>query len=358
MWSVSLVNPRVSLPKPGKMVLPELGHGSYDVSDSIEFRYKWRRCRPFRSIQCSLFDKLILYPSFLASNQPCLSIHDGNAHREASRPYRLWNDESATLLSAVIRLRPLIHCLDLTWRETPVPDEQAFAAMKAALKSGCNFWNGGELYGKPHANSLHLLNRYFTKYPEDADKVVLSIKGAIAPGEMRPDGSEKNIRRSIDECLKILDGKKFLDIFEQARQDPKVPLKESMDTMAQYIKEGKLGGIALSEVTADQIREAAALHPIAAVEVEMSLQTPDILTNGVAATCAELNIPVAAYSPLGRGLLTATITKIGDIDPSDIRHHLPRFAAGNLEKNAQMGNEIQKVAKAKGCTPAQIALAW
>ena len=63
--------------------------------------------------------------------------------------------------------------------------------MKAALNSGCNFWNGGELYGKPHANSLHLLNRYFTKYPEDADKVVLSIKGAIAPGEMRPDGSEK-----------------------------------------------------------------------------------------------------------------------------------------------------------------------
>ena len=252
----------------------------------------------------------------------------------------------------------LIHCLDLTWRATPAPDEQAFAAMKAALNSGCNFWNGGELYGKPHANSLHLLNRYFTKYPEDADKVVLSIKGAIVPGELVPDGSEQGIRRSIDECLKILDGKKSLDIFEQARQDPKVPLKESMDTMAQYVKEGKLGGIALSEVTADQIKEAAALHPIAAVEVEMSLQTPDILTNGVAAICAELKIPIVAYSPLGRGLLTATITKVGDIDPSDVRHHSPRFAAGNLEKNAEMGNEIQKVAKAKGCTPAQIALAW
>ena len=230
--------------------------------------------------------------------------------------------------------------------------------MKAALNSGCNFWNGGEIYGKPHANSLQLLNRYFTKYPEDADKVVISIKGAITPGKMMPDGSEQGIRRSIDECLKILDGKKFLDIFEQARQDPKVPLKESMDTMAQYVKEGKLGGIALSEVTADQIKEAAALHPIAAVEVEMSLQTPDILTNGVAATCAELKIPIVAYSPLGRGLLTATITKIEDLDPSDIRHRLPRFAAGNLEKNAELGNEIQKVAKAKGCTPAQIAIAW
>ena len=262
------------------------------------------------------------------------------------------------MLSTTAQMQALIFALDLTWRETPVSDEQAFAAMKAALHSGCNFWNGGELYGPPDANSLHLLNRYFTKYPHDADKVVLSIKGAFAPGKLMPDGSEQGIRRSIDECLKVLDGKKFLDIFEQARQDPKVPLEESMGTLAQYVKEGKIGGIALSEVTADQIKKAASLHPIAAVEVEMSLQTPDILTNGVAATCAELNIPVVAYSPLGRGLLTAAITKIEDIDPTDIRHHLPRFAPGNLEKNAEMGNEVQKVAKAKGCTPAQIALAW
>ena len=355
MWSASLVNSRLLLPNTG---LPELGASDYDVSESTKFQCKRRRCRPFRSTKSSLLDKLILYSLFLGFNQHCLRIYDGNAHWEASRPHRLWNDESATLLSALNRHRLLINCPDLTWRETPIPDEQAFAAMKAALNSGCNFWNGGELYGKPHANSLHLLNRYFTKYPEDAEKVVLSIKGAIAPGEMRPDGSEQGIRRSIDECLKILDGKKFLDMFEQARLDPKVPLKESMDTMAQYVKEGKLGGISLSEVTADQIREAAALHPIAAVEVEMSLQTPDILTNGVAATCAELKIPIVAYSPLGRGLLTATITKSGDIDPSDIRRRLPRFAAGNLEKNAEMGNEIQKVAKAKGCTPVQIALAW
>lgn len=134
---------------------------------------------------------------------------------------------------------------DLTWRETPVPDEQAFAAMKAALKSGANFWNGGELYGTPHANSLHLLNRYFTKYPEDADKVVISIKGSVSTTKMGPDNSEKNIRRSIDECLKVLDGKKFLDLFEPARQDPNVPLEETMNAMAEYVKEGKLGGISL-----------------------------------------------------------------------------------------------------------------
>ena len=230
--------------------------------------------------------------------------------------------------------------------------------MKAALKSGANLWNGGELYGKPHANSLHLLNRYFTKYPEDADKVVISIKGSISTTKLGPDNSEKNIRRSIDECLKVLDGKKFIDLFEPARQDPNVPLEETMNAMAQYIKEGKLGGISLSEVTEDQIRNANKLHKIAAVEVEMSLQTPEVLHNGVAKTCAELDIPLIAYSPIGRGLLTATISKPEDMAKSDIRHHLPRFQPGNMEKNAAMGLEVQKVAKAKGCTAAQVALAW
>ena len=97
--------------------------------------------------------------------------------------------------------------------------------MKAALNSGCNLWNAGELYGTPEANSLHLLNRYFTKYPEDADKVVLSIKGGALPGQLKIDGSAKNIRRSIDECLRVLDGKKFIDIFEPARQDAGIPLE-------------------------------------------------------------------------------------------------------------------------------------
>ncbi|MCJ1460532.1 Pyridoxine 4-dehydrogenase [Mycoblastus sanguinarius] len=213
-------------------------------------------------------------------------------------------------------------------------------------------------YGTPTANSLQLLNRYFTKYPEDADRVVLSVKGGNALGQMRIDGSEKNIRRSIDECLELLGGKKFLDIFEPARQDATTPLEETVNTMAQYVREGKIGGIGLSEVTADRIKEAAALHSIAAVEVEMSLHSPEILTNGVASTCAELSIPIVAYSPLGRGLLTAQMTKPSDLDSTDIRHHLPRFAPGNMEKNAEMANEVKKIAKKKECTPAQVALAW
>jgi pyridoxine 4-dehydrogenase len=92
--------------------------------------------------------------------------------------------------------------------------------MRTALSLGANNWNGGELYGTPERNSLHLLNEYFTKYPGDADEVVLSIKGGLVPGQMKPDGSKTGVRRSIDECLRVLDGKKSLDLFEMGALYP------------------------------------------------------------------------------------------------------------------------------------------
>lgn len=177
--------------------------------------------------------------------------------------------------------------------------------MRAALSTGANFWNGGELYGPPDANSLQLLNEYFGKYPEDAEKVVISIKGGLNPKEHRPDGSAQNVKRSVDECLKVLDGKKFLDIFECARVDPKTPVEETIETLAEYIKEGKLGGICLSECGPNTIRRAAKVHKIEGVEVEFSMFATEILHNGVSQACAELNIPIIAYSPLGRGFLVS-----------------------------------------------------
>jgi pyridoxine 4-dehydrogenase len=193
----------------------------------------------------------------------------------------------------------------MTWRQDPPPASQSFEAMRTALSLGANNWNGGELYGTPERNSLHLLNEYFTKYPEDAEKVVLSIKGGIVPGGMAPDGSEAGVKRSIDECLKVLDGKKFLDLFECARVDLNVPIEDTVRYIAEYVKAGKLGGISLSEVGANSIRKAHAVHPISAVEVEFSMYATDILENGVAATCAELGIPIVAYSPMGRGFLVS-----------------------------------------------------
>jgi pyridoxine 4-dehydrogenase len=128
--------------------------------------------------------------------------------------------------------------------------------LNTALGQGANFWNAGELYGTPSHNSLHMLNNYFSKHPEAADKVVLSIKGGLKPGELGLDGSEANIRRSVDECLRVLDGKKSIDIFECARVDPAYTVEYMVGILAKLVNEGKIKSIGLSEVGAETIRRA------------------------------------------------------------------------------------------------------
>jgi pyridoxine 4-dehydrogenase len=248
--------------------------------------------------------------------------------------------------------------MGLTWRPNPVSQTQAFEAMKAALDNGANFFNGGELYGTPERNSLHLLREYFEKYPGDAKKVVLSIKGGLEKGGMRPDGSPENVRRSIDECLTQLAGTKKLDLFECARVDPKTPIEITVRTADEYVQAGKLGGISLSECSADTIRRAAKVAKISAVEVEYSLWATEIQDNGVLATCGELGIPIVAYSPLGRGFLTGQIKSRDDLAEDDHRRHLPRFSEENFPKNVELIHQLEQLAKRKGCTPGQIGVAW
>ena len=175
---------------------------------------------------------------------------------------------------------------------------------------------------------------------------------------MVPDGSEENVRRSVDNCLRMLDGTKKLDIFECARVDPNTPIETTIGVLATYVKEGKLGGISLSEVKAETIRRAHKVHPICAVEVELSLWETGALTNGVAAACAELGITLVAYSPLGRGFLTGQIKKYEDIGEGDLRKHFPRFQKDVFAKNLELVEKLEKLAGKKGCTPAQLALAW
>jgi pyridoxine 4-dehydrogenase len=227
--------------------------------------------------------------------------------------------------------------------------------MKAALAAGANFWNGGEFYGTPEANSLQLLNAYFTKYPEDADKVVLSIKGCNVPGTFQYGGDKAEITRSIENCLTLLDGKKRIDIFECARVDPKVPIEETIGYLAEFAKAGKIGGIGLSETGAATIRRAASVHPIAVVEVEYSLVCTEIRDNGVATACAELEIPIAAYSPVGRGLLT------GQLDENNLtkfQKMVPRFQGENLRKNLELVAALEKLAEQKECSLPALAINW
>ena len=230
--------------------------------------------------------------------------------------------------------------------------------MKTALECGANFWNGGEIYGKPERNSLHLLAEYFEKYPEDASKVVISIKGGLKPGQMAPDGSRENTARSIQECNRVLESRKKLDLWESARVDPSTPIEITMKEANKFVAHGKLGGISLSECSENTIRRAAKVATISAVEVEFSLWATEILENGVAKACYDLNIPIVAYSPLGRGFLTGQVRSINDIPENDMRRTMPRFQPENFDTNLKLVEELEKLAKKKGCTPGQIGLAW
>lgn len=231
--------------------------------------------------------------------------------------------------------------------------------MRTALKNGSNFWNGGEFYGPPEYNSAVLLERYFEKYPEDADKVVLSIKGAAgARLEKGADGSPEEIRRSMDATLSQLNGRKKIDIFECARRDPKVDLKVTFGELQKYIDAGKLGGISLSEVNAQTIHDAVKVTSVKAVEVELSLFSTEVLENGVAAACAQYGIPLVAYSPLSRGLLTGQFSSLDDLPADDHRRHFPRFSPENFKHNITLANRVKELAAKKGVTPGQFSIAW
>lgn len=251
--------------------------------------------------------------------------------------------------------------MGLTWRPHPPSEEESFKAMKAALARGCNFWNGGVFYGTPEHNSLTLLNKYFTKYPEDAAKVVLSIKGCVDLQTWLPNCSPAAVRGCVENALRLLPPSvKVIDFFEPARLDPNVSIEDTVGTLAQLIREGKVKGYMLSEVGGDTIRRANAIHPVGAVELELSLWMTEIFgeESGAARACQELSVPVVAYSPIGRGMFSGQIRSLEDIPEDDMRRHLPRFQPDALYTNLKLVDELRKYATKRCITPTQLALAW
>ncbi|EEQ28576.1 putative pyridoxine 4-dehydrogenase [Microsporum canis] len=247
--------------------------------------------------------------------------------------------------------------MGFTWTPNPTTYEDAFKVMKVALEQGANFWNGGELYGPPDANSLQLLREYFTRYPEDTEKVVLSIKGGMGKDHTF-DGTEKGVRPSVENCVRLLGGTKKIDIFECARVDKSTPIEETMRALLKMRNEGLIGGIGLSEVRAETIRRAAKVAPIAAVEIELSLWSTGPTKNGILDACREFGIPVVAYSPLGRGFLTGQIKSPDDLPDGDRRRNFPRFQSDTIEANIRLVKALEGIAKEKGVTLPQIAISW
>lgn len=203
------------------------------------------------------------------------------------------------------------------------------------------------------------MHRYFTAYPEDAEKVVLSIKSGIADMKtFKMDCSPAAIRASVDRANAILAGTKKIDVFGPGRIDPKTPVEETVRELGELVKEGKIGGIQLSEVRAETIRRAAAVARIDMVESEVSLWATDVLENGVADVCRELGIVLVAHTPLGAGMLTGKIKSVDDMPENDHHRFFPRFQPENFDINLRLVDKVEQLAGEKGCTPAQLALAW
>ncbi|KZT26310.1 aldo/keto reductase [Neolentinus lepideus HHB14362 ss-1] len=251
----------------------------------------------------------------------------------------------------------------MTWKEVPTPDEECFEAIMAGIDSlpaGVKMvLNSGEFYGHNLSTAnLDMLARFFTKYPDYADKTFLSVKGGLKPQSFEPDASLDNLRRSVDAINAALKGTKQLDLFEMARVDRKITVEEAVKNMIVLIKEGKFSHIGMSECRAETLRRANSVHPITAVEIEVSPWAYEEEQKKVIAAAQELNITVAAYSPLGRGFLTGQIKSLDDIPEGDMRRHFGRFQPHNFEHNLALVKDLSAVAERKKVSPAQLCIAW
>ncbi|TFK89520.1 aldo/keto reductase [Polyporus arcularius HHB13444] len=242
-------------------------------------------------------------------------------------------------------------------------EEIAFESIKAgvdALPPGVKmFLNSSEFYAPDlGTGNLEMLSRFYEKYPDYAEKTFLSVKGGNRPKSMVFDSSPENLRRSVDTINAALCGTKRVDLYETARVDPNVPVEEAVKTLVQLKNEGKFDHIGMSECRAETLRRANAVHPIAAVEIEVSLWAYEEETKKVIATARELGIPVIAYSPLGKGLSTDTFKTRDELPEGDFRLRLAQFQEENLKANLAITEALKGVAARKGITPAQLSIAW
>jgi aryl-alcohol dehydrogenase-like predicted oxidoreductase len=239
------------------------------------------------------------------------------------------------------------------------PDEaECIATLERALELGVSFWDTADAYGSGHNEEL--IGRFVAERGL-RDRVVLATKF----GFLRKDGQmvgisgkPEYVREACDASLARL-GFEQVDLYYLHRVDPAVPIEETVGAMAELVKAGKVATLGLSEVSAETLRRAHAVHPISAVQTEYSLWSRDPEgPGGILEACAELGVGFVPYSPLGRGFLTGQIKTLEDLSEEDFRHTTPRFAKENFERNLALVAAVESLAAEKGCTPAQLALAW
>ncbi|MBI3049594.1 MAG: aldo/keto reductase [Acidobacteria bacterium] len=234
-------------------------------------------------------------------------------------------------------------------------DERSIATIHRALDLGITFLDTADVYG-PFRNE-ELVGRAIR---ERRHEVVLATKfGNVRTPEgawLGINGRPEYVRQACEASLKRL-GVDVIDVYYQHRVDPTTPIEETIGAMAELVKDGKARCLGLSEAAPVTIRRAHAVHPIAALQTEYSLWTRDP-EQEVLATCRELGIAFVAYSPLGRGFLTGRLRSVDDLASDDWRRQNPRFEPASFLQNLAIVAELERIAQRKGCTPAQLALAW
>lgn len=246
-------------------------------------------------------------------------------------------------------------CMGMSEFYGPADEAQSIATIHRALDLGVNFLDTADMYGAGHNEEL--VGRAIRGR---RSQVVLATKFGNVRGPDRSfagvNGSPEYVRQACDASLRRLQVD-VIDLYYQHRVDPKVPIEDTVGAMAELVRAGKVRWLGLSEAAPATIRRAQAVHPIAALQTEYSLWSRDP-EGELLDTVREFGMAFVAYSPLGRGFLTGAIRKLDDLSPDDWRRHNPRFAAENLAHNLHLADTLREMAAERGCTAAQLALAW
>lgn len=245
-------------------------------------------------------------------------------------------------------------CMSLSWAYgTPPSEAEGAALLERALELGYDNLDTARIYGLGHNETL--IGKTLARY---RDKFLLSSKtGIVVEGsKRRVDCSPATIRKAVETSLELLQTD-HIDLYYLHRRDFTVPIEESIGAMAELIAEGKIGAIGLSEMSAETLRKAAAVYPVAAMQTEYSLMTRNAEI-AVLEACRELGTTFVAFSPVGRGLLANPSLDPDDLGSGDLRLALPRFQDDHFETNAALAHRFAAIAAREGVTPAQLSLAW
>ncbi|MEP6947912.1 MAG: aldo/keto reductase [Ginsengibacter sp.] len=253
-------------------------------------------------------------------------------------------------------------CMGMSFAYGPRNDEESIATLNRALDMGVNFWDTADMYGFGHNEEL--ISKVLVP---KRDKIFIATKFGFrqregngsnfagSPGTYI-DGSPTYVKQAVEKSLQRLKID-TIDLYYAHRIDPDVPVEDMVGAMADLVKEGKVKYLGLSEASAKSIRKAHAVHPITALQSEYSLLTRDI-EGEILDTIRELGITFVPYSPLARGLITDTVQDKDELSQDDFRRTLPRFNDDHWQNNHYLVKDFAELAKAKSCTPAQLALAW